>query len=399
MDTEEPIDFYGKLTHQQQRFCDEYLTHFNAFKAAVNSGYSENTSRKGALLHVPKIQQYLKERMAERSRRLEITHDMILRELSKIAFSNMGNHYDEYACLKRMNELTVDEKAAIACYDIVEIQDGEGYRVGTQSKIKLHNKMSALDKIARHVGFYGILETKNQEARGRNQDVEKGYQVAGGESQKSKLKSQNDEGYQVAGIKYQDEGKGLGSVESEAIGRASFCEVVGDGGENTPLTPLERGSAAASVLASVVVDRSSADLPMDYPEEDFELEGIDLKTLAALEEVDVSPGSSLMIEGLNDGMIEGSEEQEAGSLKREAFLSSAENTPLAILEGGTHISENILTISPRRNSMTEGLNDRMFELQNDDFALRMGADTGPSTGSGQAHAAGLGVAVANACAV
>jgi len=164
-------DFYGKLTHQQQRFCDEYLTHFNAFKAAVNSGYSENTSRKGALLHVPKIQQYLKERMAERSRRLEITHDMILRELSKIAFSNMGNYYDEYACLKRMNELTVDEKAAIASYDIVEIQDGEGYRVGTQSKIKLHNKMSALDKIARHVGFYGILETKNQEARVKNQDI------------------------------------------------------------------------------------------------------------------------------------------------------------------------------------------------------------------------------------
>src|SRR5476651_2079285 len=150
----------NRLTHQQQRFCDEYLSHFNAFKAAVNSGYSENTSRKGALLHVPKIQQYLKEAMNRRSQRLEITHDMILRELSKIAFSNMGNYYDEYACLKRMNELTVDEKAAISYYDITEIQDGEGYRVGTQSRIKLHNKMSALDKIARHLDFYGSLSSK-----------------------------------------------------------------------------------------------------------------------------------------------------------------------------------------------------------------------------------------------
>src|SRR5476651_655277 len=194
----------NRLTHQQQRFCDEYLSHFNAFKAAVNSGYSENTSRKGALLHVPKIQQYLKEAMNRRSQRLEITHDMILRELSKIAFSNMGNYYDEYGCLKRMNELTVEEKAAISYYDIVEIQDAEGYRVGTQSRIKLHNKMSALDKIARHVGFYGTLGVKE---------------------------------YQVASIKYQDEE-----------------------GEESPMSE-SREVRKTAATAVTVVDRSSNNLP------------------------------------------------------------------------------------------------------------------------------------------
>ncbi|OCX50677.1 hypothetical protein BEL04_23210, partial [Mucilaginibacter sp. PPCGB 2223] len=213
MNTDETNELYGKLTHQQQRFCDEYLTHFNAFKAAINSGYSENTSRKGALLHVPKIQHYLKEAMNRRSRRLEITHDMILRELSKIAFSNMGNYYDEYACLKRMNELTVDEKAAIASYDITEIQDGEGYRVGMQSKIKLHNKMSALDKIARHLGFYGVSGVGK---------------------------------YQVASIKYQEEDSPM--YESPEVGKTE------------------------EVAATAVVDRSLDNLPMDYPEEDFELE-------------------------------------------------------------------------------------------------------------------------------
>jgi len=226
----------GRLTHQQQRFCDEYLTHFNAFKAAINSGYSENTSRKGALLHVPKIQQYLKEAMNRRSQRLEITHDMILRELSKIAFSNMGNYYDEYACLKRMNELTVDEKAAISYYDIAEIQDGEGYRVGTQSRIKLHNKMSALDKIARHLNFYGTVGSVK---------------------------------YQVASIKYQDE-------EREESPKSESPEV------------RKKEEVAATVA---VVDRSANNLPMDYPVEDFELEGIDLKTQMALEGVDVSPGA------------------------------------------------------------------------------------------------------------
>jgi hypothetical protein len=242
----------NRLTHQQQRFCDLYLTHYNAFKAAVEAGYSENTSRKGALLHVPKIQWYLKEKMADRSHRLEITHDMILRELAKVAFANMGNYYDEYACLKRIKDLTVDEKAAIAYYDFVEIQDGEGYRVGTQSRIKLHNKMSALDKIARHLGFYGVAA--------RNQD----------------------------GLKSKEQGARTVSGERGVDGRLP----------NTPLTPLQRVTDAG-VRESAVIDRSVANLPMDYPvreyaygEERDELEGIDLETLAALEDVNISPGQA-----------------------------------------------------------------------------------------------------------
>jgi phage terminase small subunit len=281
-----------RLTHQQQRFCDLYLTHFNAFKAAVECGYSENTSRKGALLHVPKIQQYLKEAMNKRSQRLEITHDMILRELSKIAFSNMGNYYDEYGCLKRMNELTVDEKGAISYYDIVEIQDAESFRVGTQSRIKLHNKMSALDKIARHLDFYGTI-----------------------------VKSPKSESPEVR----------------------------------------KKEDVAAAVA---VVDRSANNLPMDYPVEDFELEGIDLKTQMALEGVDVSPGC----------------------FSRESIVESLESEAAGGLGSGENM-ENILTISPlsRRSheSRVESLESERGDsglwaqdsrLKN---ALRMAADTGP----------------------
>jgi len=148
------------LSHQQQRFCDEYLVHFNAFKAAVNAGYSENTARKGELLHLPKVQYYLQDAMRKTQSRLQITHDMILSELAKIAFSNMGNYYDEYAVLKPMNQLTNDEKAAISQYQIMDAMDDHGQRIGELSKIKLHNKMAALDRIARHLGFYGVVEKK-----------------------------------------------------------------------------------------------------------------------------------------------------------------------------------------------------------------------------------------------
>ncbi|WP_448701822.1 terminase small subunit [Mucilaginibacter sp. AW1-3] len=335
MNTTETIPDHYRLTHQQQRFCDEYLTHFNAFKAAVNSGYSENTSRKGALLHVPKIQYYLKQAMNRRSQRLEITHDMILRELSKIAFSNMGNYYDEYACLKRMNELTADEKAAISFYDITEVQDGEGYRVGMQSRIKLHNKMSALDKIARHLNFYGLNGTKSKEQG---------------------LKTQVSEP-EAGGLKRE-----IFLEEEEESPMSESPEDDFEGVDNTPLTPLKRGTVNG-VRDSAVVDRNTNNLPMDYPVEDFELEGIDLKTLMALEEVNVSPGRP-----------------------RESLESDD-------LEIGENM-ENILTISP----LPQLLNDRMIDGLNEEsrfsdvgFALGIEADTGQAMGSGQA--------VAKACAV
>ena len=168
------------LTLQQQRFCDEYLVSFNAYSAAVCAGYSMNTARKAELLHLPKIQAYLKAGMAKHAERLQVTHDMILRELAKVAFSNMGNYYDDNATLKPMCLLTTDEKAAISQYQIMDSLDQDGNRVGELSRIKLHNKMSALDKIARHVGFYGV--NQSQESRGKNQEEEHVVAVAGSEA-------------------------------------------------------------------------------------------------------------------------------------------------------------------------------------------------------------------------
>jgi len=266
---------------------------------------------------------------------------MILRELSKIAFSNMGNYYDEYGCLKRMNELTVDEKGAIGYYDIVEIQDGEGYRVGTQSRIKLHNKMSALDKIARHLGFYGSLSSKPK-AESEKQ-----------ESESSKLKAECE--------KQENES---GKLKAESAKQEEVATV------------------------AAVVDRNTNNLPMDYPVEDFELEGIELKTLMALEGVDVSPGSLFSPES----EVESLESEGRGS--PESRVGSLESRAASGLEIGENV-ENILTISPlvkkSQNSKVKSPNDWLGGDGAREFALRMGADTCPSMGSGQG--------VAKACAV
>src|SRR5476651_2918224 len=118
------------LSFKQQKFCEEYLLSFNAYRAALAAGYSDNTASKGDLLHVPKIQAYLKAAMGRSAARAELTHDMLLRELMKIAFCNMGNYYDDRGDPKRMHELTDEEKAAISYYQRADMCKTDGHIYG-----------------------------------------------------------------------------------------------------------------------------------------------------------------------------------------------------------------------------------------------------------------------------
>ncbi len=136
------------LTPKQQRFCDEYLIDLNASQAALRAGYSGPTALNGYLMTIPKIRYYLQERTEQVSRKAQVNHEMVLAELMKTAFSNMRNYYRDDGSIKGMHELTDDEAAALWCMKISEGKDGRS------SFIRLNNKLSALEKIAKHLSFY-----------------------------------------------------------------------------------------------------------------------------------------------------------------------------------------------------------------------------------------------------
>lgn len=77
-----------ELTDKQKKFVDEYLCDLNATQAAIRAGYSKKTA--GSVgnenLKKPEIQIYLKERQMERQKRTEVTQDMIVQHLAKVAF-------------------------------------------------------------------------------------------------------------------------------------------------------------------------------------------------------------------------------------------------------------------------------------------------------------------------
>src|SRR4051812_11160297 len=96
------------LTPKQQRFCDEYLIDLNATKAALRAGYSSGTALNGKLMTIPKIRYYLQQRTDMAVEKAKVNHDMILSELCKVAFANMGNYFMPDGTMKPMRDLTPD---------------------------------------------------------------------------------------------------------------------------------------------------------------------------------------------------------------------------------------------------------------------------------------------------
>lgn len=81
------------MTDAQKRFCDEYLIDFNAtraYKIAYLSCKKDGTANAASsrLLRNVKVQEYISKKQKEMQKRTEVTQDMVINELAKIAFFN-----------------------------------------------------------------------------------------------------------------------------------------------------------------------------------------------------------------------------------------------------------------------------------------------------------------------
>lgn len=81
------------LRPKQEAFCREYLVDLNATQAAVRAGYSQKTaySTGHENLKKPEIQSRVQELMAERSERVELDADFVVKHLMENAMIAMGH--------------------------------------------------------------------------------------------------------------------------------------------------------------------------------------------------------------------------------------------------------------------------------------------------------------------
>ena len=80
-----------RLTDKQKRFAEEYLADLNATQAAIRAGYGKKSASSvgSEMLNNPDISQYVAYLKYERSKKVECTSEMVLKELMKIGFSNI----------------------------------------------------------------------------------------------------------------------------------------------------------------------------------------------------------------------------------------------------------------------------------------------------------------------
>ncbi len=142
-----------QLTDRQKRFVDEYLVDLNGSAAARRAGYSTHTAGRLAqdLLAKRHIAELIAKRQRDLQRRVGVTQEQVVNELVRIAFGDQRRVVSwgpDGVVLRRSDDLTDDEAAAVAEVAQTTTQGGGSLR------IKAHDKVRALELLGKHLGLF-----------------------------------------------------------------------------------------------------------------------------------------------------------------------------------------------------------------------------------------------------
>lgn len=143
----------AKLTERQKLFCDEYLVDLNVTQAAIRAGYSAYYADKRAytLLENTGIKEYIDKRMTDRQKRTEITQDIVLEELRRIALAKPTDFFnvEDMGQYKQVNIIPTKDIPDDKVGAIASIKQG-----ANGIEVKLHDRLKALELIGRHLGMF-----------------------------------------------------------------------------------------------------------------------------------------------------------------------------------------------------------------------------------------------------
>lgn len=148
------------LTNKQKIFVNEYLKDLNAtraYKKAYKNIKSEETARVNGskLLTNTNVAEEIQKRMDERAKRTEITQDKVLKEIARLAFTDITSivsvkkfktERGEYSkvIIKDFSELTEEQRACIS--GVKETKLG--------IEVSFCSKERALELLGRHLGMF-----------------------------------------------------------------------------------------------------------------------------------------------------------------------------------------------------------------------------------------------------
>lgn len=145
-----------KLTRKQRVFIEHYLANgFHGTKAAAAAGYSGPKDAAARLTSMPKILAAIDEARKETVKNLEISKESVIRELGRIAFSDIRKVAKwEGDSVKMLSSDQIDDDTAASIQSITlnESQSQGGSR--SSLSIKQYDKVKALELLGKYFALW-----------------------------------------------------------------------------------------------------------------------------------------------------------------------------------------------------------------------------------------------------
>jgi len=146
------------FSNRMEQFCREYLIDFNATQAAIRAGYSIDTAYSigSENLKKPDIIQRLAELRKEIDERNDDLSQKIIDELKKVGFANIQDFINPGNEPKDFTQIDREQASAIAGIkkSVTEFGDDQAGGTKTTVEFKLHDKLTAIEKLGRYVGLF-----------------------------------------------------------------------------------------------------------------------------------------------------------------------------------------------------------------------------------------------------
>lgn len=152
---------YDRLNGQQQSFVDHYLVLRVQGTAAREAGYKSPDKAGYRLMQIPRVLAAIGEKMAGRSKRLQIDADYVLIKAAELADANVLDFCEvlEDGSIKP-SLVNVSRETAAA---IIEFERKESAGGEVTYKLKLVDPIRALELVGKHTDVRAFLERHSVE--------------------------------------------------------------------------------------------------------------------------------------------------------------------------------------------------------------------------------------------
>lgn len=144
------------LPIKRQRFARHFASHGNASRAARESGYSEKAAHAIGhdLLKIAEVQKAIEHERRQILTERGITPNGVLGMIADIAKFDINEVFDGNGRIREISEMSDVARRVVAGIECFTVGTRDGSSHTTTAKIKIPDRLKALELLARHLGLF-----------------------------------------------------------------------------------------------------------------------------------------------------------------------------------------------------------------------------------------------------